>query len=166
MPEDIDAIVVYLRSVKPVPSTAPDPEYKMAVAREPYPDAERGFATESFSEPAAHGKYLATIGHCMECHAAWSRGISDFNTGLGRGVVWNSPAFGDLLFYGKRGAAWVRDNYTNLALSGAPPDALPGRSGLNTTITAFLIARSALTPVPASSSPRKPNRTCKRLPLA
>jgi hypothetical protein len=57
----------------------------MAVAREPYPDAKRGFATASFSEPATHGKYLATIGHCMECHAAWSRGISDFNTGLGRG---------------------------------------------------------------------------------
>jgi mono/diheme cytochrome c family protein len=85
LPEDIEAIVVYLRSVKPVRSTAPDPEYKMAVAREPYPDAERGFATASFWEPAAHGKYLATIGHCMECHAAWSRGISDFNNGLGRG---------------------------------------------------------------------------------
>jgi mono/diheme cytochrome c family protein len=84
LPEDIDAIVIYLRSLKPVRSTAPDPEYKMAVAREPYPDAERGFATASFSEPAAHGRYLATIGHCMECHAAWSRGISDFNNGLGR----------------------------------------------------------------------------------
>ncbi|MGC2080431.1 MAG: outer membrane beta-barrel protein [Xanthobacteraceae bacterium] len=42
------------------------------------------------------------------------------------GVVWNSPVFGNLLFYGKGGAAWVRDNYTDLALSGAPGPALPG----------------------------------------
>lgn len=42
------------------------------------------------------------------------------------GVVVNSPVFGDWLFYGKGGAAWVRDNYTNLALPGAPPQALPG----------------------------------------
>ncbi len=25
------------------------------------------------------------IGHCMECHAAWSRGTSDFKNGLGHG---------------------------------------------------------------------------------
>ena len=42
------------------------------------------------------------------------------------GIVWNSPVFGDLLFYGKGGAAWVRDHYTNLALPGAPSEALPG----------------------------------------
>lgn len=42
------------------------------------------------------------------------------------GVVWNSPVFGDLLFYGKGGAAWVHDTYTNLALPGAPSEALPG----------------------------------------
>jgi mono/diheme cytochrome c family protein len=85
LPSDLDAIVVYLRSVKPVRNQVPDPDYKMPVAREPYPDAEQGFSTALFSEPVAHGKYLVTIGHCMECHAAWSRGVSDFNTGLGRG---------------------------------------------------------------------------------
>lgn len=85
LPEDIDAIIVYLRSVKPVRSAAPNPEYLVPVTREPYPDAERGFATALLSEPVAHGKYLVTIGHCMECHAAWSRGVSDFNNGLGRG---------------------------------------------------------------------------------
>jgi mono/diheme cytochrome c family protein len=85
LPEDIDAIVLYLRSVKPVRSTVPDPEYLVPVAREPYPDADRGFATASFSDPVARGKCLVTIGHCMECHAAWSRGVSDFTNRLGRG---------------------------------------------------------------------------------
>jgi mono/diheme cytochrome c family protein len=82
---DLDAIVVYLHSVKPVQNQVPDPVYNLPVKREPYPDAERGFANASFSDPVVHGKYLVTIGHCMECHAAWSRGVSDFTNGVGRG---------------------------------------------------------------------------------
>jgi mono/diheme cytochrome c family protein len=38
-----------------------------------------------FADPVGRGAYLVTIGHCMECHSAWSRGVSDFKTGLGRG---------------------------------------------------------------------------------
>jgi mono/diheme cytochrome c family protein len=38
-----------------------------------------------FADPVGRGAYLVTIGHCMECHTAWSRGVSDFKTGLGRG---------------------------------------------------------------------------------
>jgi hypothetical protein len=37
------------------------------------------------ADPVRRGAYLVTIGHCMECHSAWSRGVSDFKTGLGRG---------------------------------------------------------------------------------
>jgi mono/diheme cytochrome c family protein len=85
LPSDLDAIVVYLHSVKPVQNQVPDPVYNLPVKREPYPDAERGFANASFSDPVVHGKYLVTIGHCMECHAAWSRGVSDFTNGVGRG---------------------------------------------------------------------------------
>lgn len=69
LPADLDAIVVYLRSVKPVSNQVPDPEYKAPVKREPYPDAELGFASASFADPVTRGKYLAMIGHCMECHA-------------------------------------------------------------------------------------------------
>lgn len=42
------------------------------------------------------------------------------------GTVVNSPAFGDWLLYVKGGAAWVHDDYTDLALGGAPKPALPG----------------------------------------
>jgi mono/diheme cytochrome c family protein len=38
-----------------------------------------------FADPIRHGAYLVTIGHCMECHSAWSRGVSDFKNGLGHG---------------------------------------------------------------------------------
>jgi len=55
------------------------------VRRDPYPDAEAGFSRTMFRDPVKRGAYLVTIGHCMECHSAWSRGVSDFKTGLGRG---------------------------------------------------------------------------------
>jgi outer membrane immunogenic protein len=37
------------------------------------------------------------------------------------GAIW-----GPALFYAKGGPAWVRDSYSNIALAGAPPAALPG----------------------------------------
>jgi mono/diheme cytochrome c family protein len=85
LPEDLDAIVAYLRTVKPVRREVPDPVYKAPVRRDSYPDAEAGFDKTVFADPVRRGAYLVTIGHCMECHSAWSRGTSDFKTGLGRG---------------------------------------------------------------------------------
>ena len=83
--DDLDAIVAYLRTVKPIRSEAPDPVYKTAVHRDPYPDAEAGFDKTLFADPVRRGAYLVTIGHCMECHAVRSRGVSDYKNGLGGG---------------------------------------------------------------------------------
>ena len=85
LPEDLDAVVAYLRSIKPVRNESPAPVYKAPVRRDPYPDAETGFDKKMFADPLRRGAYLVTIGHCMECHTAWSRGVSDFRNGLGRG---------------------------------------------------------------------------------
>jgi mono/diheme cytochrome c family protein len=85
LPEDLDAIVAYLRTIKPVRREVPAPVYKTPVHRDSYPDAEAGFDKTVSADPARRGAYLVTIGHCMECHSAWSRGTSDFKTGLGRG---------------------------------------------------------------------------------
>jgi mono/diheme cytochrome c family protein len=85
LPDDLAAIVVYLRSVKPVHNEVPQPVYKMPVHREPYPDAEAGFSRAMLADPVKRGEYLVTIGHCMECHSAWSRGVHDYKTGLGQG---------------------------------------------------------------------------------
>jgi mono/diheme cytochrome c family protein len=85
LPEDIDAVVAYLHTVQPIKSTVPEPVYKKPVHRQPYPDAEDGFTPAMSADPAKRGGYLVTIGHCMECHAAWSRGVYDFKNGLGRG---------------------------------------------------------------------------------
>ena len=85
LPRDLDAVVVYLRSVKPVPNTVPDPVYKSAVHHDTYPDAEAGFTEESLHDPVRQGAYLVTIGHCMECHSTREKGVSDYVNGLGRG---------------------------------------------------------------------------------
>jgi len=85
LPDDLDAIVGYLRTVKPIRNGVPDPVYKAPVRRDSYPDAEAGFNKAMFADPVRRGAYLVTIGHCMECHSAWSRGVSDFKTGLGHG---------------------------------------------------------------------------------
>jgi mono/diheme cytochrome c family protein/cytochrome c2 len=85
LPEDLDAIVAYLRSVRPVRNEVTDPVYKAPIHRDAYPEAENGFNKSTFDDPVRRGAYLVTIGHCMECHSAWSRGVSDFKTGLGRG---------------------------------------------------------------------------------
>ncbi len=85
LPEDLDAIVAYLRSVKPVRNQVPDPVYKAPVRRDPYPDADAGFSKAMLADPVKRGAYLVTIGHCMECHSTWSRGVSDFKGGLGGG---------------------------------------------------------------------------------
>ena len=85
LPEDLAAVIAYLRSIKPVRNDVKAPEYKQPVHRDPYPDAERGFTKGDLKDPVRHGAYLATIGHCMECHSAWSRGISDYTNGLGKG---------------------------------------------------------------------------------
>ena len=85
LPDDLDAIVAYLRTVKPVRNEVPDPVYKAPVHRDPYPDAEAGFNKATFTDPVRRGAYLVTVGHCMECHAARTRGVSDYQNGLGHG---------------------------------------------------------------------------------
>jgi mono/diheme cytochrome c family protein len=85
LPDDLNAVVAYLHTVKPVRNEVTDPVYKAPVHRDSYPAAEAGFSKTMFADPVGRGAYLVTIGHCMECHTAWSRGVSDFKAGLGRG---------------------------------------------------------------------------------
>jgi mono/diheme cytochrome c family protein len=85
LPEDLDAIVAYLRSIKPIRNQIADPEYKAPVHRDAYPDAETGFDKSNFNDPVRRGAYLAAIGHCMECHSERTKGVSDYKAGLGRG---------------------------------------------------------------------------------
>lgn len=68
-PRDLDAIVVYLRSVPAVHNEVPTPVYKAEAPPSTYPLAVRGFSDADLADPKRRGIYLSTIGECMACHA-------------------------------------------------------------------------------------------------
>jgi mono/diheme cytochrome c family protein len=84
-PGDLDAVVAYLKSIPPVKNQVPPPVYKMPVHATPYPDAEKPVADAAMRDPPVRGRYLATLGHCMECHTPISQGRHEFDTALGKG---------------------------------------------------------------------------------
>jgi mono/diheme cytochrome c family protein len=84
-PGDLDAIVVYLRSLKPIASTMPGPIYKAALPHHVYPGGEKPMAPADLADKVKNGFYLVTIGHCMECHTPGERGANDFKNALGQG---------------------------------------------------------------------------------
>lgn len=79
-PRDTDAIVAYLRSLKPIKNQIPTPEYKVEVKQELTPPP-----AGKMNRKARRGYYLATIGHCMECHSPREKGVSQMLTQMGIG---------------------------------------------------------------------------------
>jgi mono/diheme cytochrome c family protein len=82
---DMDAIVAYLRTVKPVRNKVPDPIYKMPAPRQVFPGAEKPYTQAMLSDQVKNGFYLVTIGHCLECHTPMVKGRHDWAADLGRG---------------------------------------------------------------------------------
>jgi len=109
LPSDLDAIVAYLRALKPVRNEVPLPEYKMPVVHQPYPDAERGFTDNDSNDPVRLGAYLGTIGHCMECHSVRNKGVSDYVSGFGVG----GRKFGPSLVQGVQDG-WIGSTARNI----------------------------------------------------
>jgi mono/diheme cytochrome c family protein len=85
LPSDIDAVVAYLKSIPPVKNRVPAPIYKVAVQATPYPDAQNPVKESDLQDPVARGRYLATIGHCMECHTPMDKGHHLYDSALGKG---------------------------------------------------------------------------------
>jgi mono/diheme cytochrome c family protein len=83
--KDVNAIVAYLRTVKPVKNEIPAPEYKMAFERDIPPGTEKPMPEAQLVDKVKRGFYLATAAHCMECHTPRVRGRLDFTGGLGKG---------------------------------------------------------------------------------
>lgn len=84
LPGDPDAVVAYLRTVKPIRNEVPAPLCRRPVHHDKYPDAEAGFTPAMMADPVKRGAYLVTIGHCMECRSPRDKGVSDY-TRLGAG---------------------------------------------------------------------------------
>lgn len=82
---DLDALVAYIRSVPPVKNAVQPPVYKAAMRATLIPGAGKPFDEAAMGDPVKRGFYLATIGHCMECHARRPDGTQDFKTWWGKG---------------------------------------------------------------------------------
>ena len=92
-PDDLDAIVAYLRSLPPVRNALPAPVYRAPVRREAFARADRGFSDADLKDKAGRGAYLATIGHCLECHTPIENGELQFERALGAGGRPFLPSF-------------------------------------------------------------------------
>lgn len=82
---DMNAIVAYLRTVKPISNKVADPIYKMQLPHVAFPGSEKPFNEAMMSDPVKKGFYLATIGHCMECHTPFGARGRDFADRFGAG---------------------------------------------------------------------------------
>lgn len=82
---DLDALVAYIRSVPPVKNAVQPPVYKAAMHATLIPGADKPFDEAAMGDPVRRGFYLATIGHCMECHARRPDGTQDFKNWWGKG---------------------------------------------------------------------------------
>ncbi len=82
---DLDAVVAYLRTLKPIKNTVPAPVYKMKQLEIVFPGGEKPYTDAIMTDKAKKGFYLATIAHCMECHTPMGPRGREFTTKLGTG---------------------------------------------------------------------------------
>ncbi|MCE9658854.1 MAG: cytochrome c [Burkholderiales bacterium] len=93
LPGDLDAIVAYLRSVPAVRNPLPAPVYRAPVHREAFALADQGFGERDLQDKVRRGAYLATIGHCLECHTPVDKGVLQLDAALGAGGRPFMPSF-------------------------------------------------------------------------
>jgi mono/diheme cytochrome c family protein len=112
-PGDLDAIVAYLRSVPPVRNEVQAPVYRAAMPVEPVPGATKPFTEQDMRDPVKRGFYLATIGHCMECHGRKADRTPDYKNSWGKGGYvftesWGSVVTANITSHPKSGlGAWT-----------------------------------------------------------
>jgi len=85
-PADLDAVVAYVQSIPPVSRKVAPPVYKVKhMVVDIPPGAAQPMPESAMKDPVKRGFYLATIGHCMECHTPMDKGHRDFKNALGTG---------------------------------------------------------------------------------
>jgi len=94
-------MVAYLRSVPPIRNEVQPPVYKSAMPAPELPGAARPMSEADLRDPVKRGFYLASIAHCMACHARraeaepadfkgdWGGGGREFRGPFGTSVAAN-----------------------------------------------------------------------------
>jgi mono/diheme cytochrome c family protein len=126
-PGDLDAVVAYLRSVPPVHSQVTAPIYKAALPMELVPAADKPPEAD-LRDPVERGRYLATIGHCMECHTPGTPEHHDFAGSLGKGGQkfpgpWGESVSRNITSHKEKGiGAWSDAEIKRAVTEGVRPD--------------------------------------------
>ena len=82
---DLNAVVAYLRTLKPVSNKVDDSVYKLPQVEHVIPGGEKPFTAEMMSDKLKKGFYLVTIAHCMDCHTPMEKGVRQWDSRLGAG---------------------------------------------------------------------------------
>jgi mono/diheme cytochrome c family protein len=82
---DLDAVIAYLKTIKPIKNTVADPVYKIPQGHPVPPGGDKPFTEAMLSDKVKKGFYLVTIAHCMECHTPMGPRGREFATKLGAG---------------------------------------------------------------------------------
>lgn len=122
--EDLDAIVAYLRTVKPVKNVIPRSEYMIPLP-ESYGAPVAKVAAPSPDDQVAWGAYLAgPLGHCIECHTPMTPQGPDMSQ-LGAGGVefkgpWGTSVSANITPTGL--ADYTDDEIIQIITTGTRPD--------------------------------------------
>ena len=95
-PRDLDGVTAYIRSAAPQDNQVQPPVYKAAMQYTDIPGAEKPFTEEALNQPLKRGFYIATIAHCMECHARRPDGTPGYADSWGRGGHVMKGPFGEV----------------------------------------------------------------------
>jgi mono/diheme cytochrome c family protein len=76
---DLRAIVAYLRAQPAVKNAVPKSEYRIKLPPSYGPEV-KNVRAPSRKDAVKYGEYLAgPLGHCMDCHTPWVKGVPDLN---------------------------------------------------------------------------------------
>ena len=93
---DADAVSAYLKTVAAIPNEVAAPVYRQAAVAPLIPGGEKRFTEDDLKDKVKRGFYLATIGHCMECHARKPDSTSDYKGSWGKGGHVMKGPFGEV----------------------------------------------------------------------
>jgi len=94
--EDVDAVIAYIRTLKPIEKTYPAREMFIPMsAFGPLPDVDYKMNKKpDTADKLKYGEYLVTIGHCTDCHTPLTKeGAPIMSNFLSGGQRFKAPAF-------------------------------------------------------------------------
>lgn len=96
-PADLEAVVTYVRSVRPVRRAVPPPFYKRETVAAAFPGAAAARRSVMRGDTQFRGFYVATLAYCMACHSRRPDGVPDMRHWWGRGGFEMRGSYGNVV---------------------------------------------------------------------